>query len=108
LIATDSGGCVIRDSVWITVLEPKMDITNVFTPNDDGINDVWSVKYTGQERYIINIFDRWGQIIFTSENPQEEWNGKNKNSGSDCAMGTYFFQMKVGEKIYRGNITLLR
>jgi gliding motility-associated-like protein len=108
LIATDSGGCVIRDSVWITVLEPKMDITNVFTPNNDGINDVWSVKYTGQEKYIINIFDRWGQIVFTSENPQEEWNGKNKNSGSDCATGTYFFQMKVGEKIYRGNITLLR
>lgn len=53
-------------------------IPNSFTPNDDGINDVFQIKGSGlsEEGFLINIYDRWGKIIYTSKDINSSWDGK--------------------------------
>jgi gliding motility-associated-like protein len=58
----------------------KVLVPSAFTPNGDGINDTFKIYTTFLKNYSLQIFDRWGNIIFTSIDPYEEWNGKINNS----------------------------
>lgn len=83
------------DYTYISVVPPvgSQDVVpNVFTPNGDKLNDVF--RLDGMINYCydslnIQIYNRWGQLIFESNEPAFEWNGKNKN-GDDVADGAYF------------------
>ena len=91
----------------------KLKIYNVFTPNDDGSNDVFDIDIEGETEYDLIIYNRWGTKVFESTDSKKDWNGKNKNDGSDCAEGTYYFIFKYalrnGEKgDVNGTVTLLR
>jgi gliding motility-associated-like protein len=56
--------------------DPAWQIPNIFTPDGDGTNDVFRVLYDGQViSYQLRIFDRWGEEVFFSENPDEGWDG---------------------------------
>lgn len=84
---------------------------NVFTPNKDGINDYFGGFGTGISEYELHIYDRWGNLIFTSTNLQNKWNGMYKASFSD--VGTYFYYAKAKcenkkEMTLKGDILLLR
>ena len=78
-------------------------LPNVFTPNGDGFNDVFEPKATGLS-LIINaktlIFNRWGNILWDTDNPLIQWNGKSKLTKADCPAGTYFY---VTEITYQGS-----
>ncbi|WNJ18168.1 gliding motility-associated C-terminal domain-containing protein [Pontibacter sp. G13] len=86
----------------IQVLQPNLFIPNVFSPNGDGINDVFKVEYEGNEPVYIEIFDRWGLIVFRGGASQETWDG------GDQPEGVYFYIVRIGNDIYRGDLTLLR
>lgn len=110
LTVTDETGCVSVETLGVfLVAEPKIIggyIDNVFTPNNDGINDYFTLRYTGREAVQIHIFDRWGYLVFQSDGIKS-WDGK-LPSGNDAAAGTYFYQIKIGEKLFRGDITIVR
>jgi gliding motility-associated-like protein len=73
-------------------------LPNVFTPNGDGFNDVFHpYPYDFVEHIKITIFNRWGAVIFTSENPDINWDGKDKYSKQDCGEGVYFYVCDVYE-----------
>ena len=77
-------------------------LPNVFTPNDDGYNDVFEPKTTGTDLIVSAktvIFNRWGNILWDTDNPLIQWDGKNKLTKMDCPSGTYFY---ICEIIYRG------
>ncbi|MDX2249041.1 MAG: PKD domain-containing protein [Bacteroidia bacterium] len=109
LIATDAGGCV--DSVKygpLTVFPPDVLIPNVFSPNGDGINDLFWVKYNGKETVYTEVFDRWGRPIFSGTGLVENaWNGLTA-SGAEASEGVYYYVVKIGEKTFSGNVTLMR
>ena len=66
-------------------------IPNVFTPNNDGVNDVFKMTGLGDpcsDEIKIQIFNRWGKLVFESEDPYFEWDGKNLN-GNDCKPGPF-------------------
>lgn len=91
----------------------KLNIYNVFTPNDDGKNDVFDIDIEGETEYDLIIYNRWGTKVFESTDSKRDWNGKNQNDGGDCAEGTYYYLFKYalrnGEKgDVNGTITLLR
>ncbi len=84
---------------------------DAFTPNADGINDVWQPLFSNDcmldsTSYLLHIFDRWGNLIFSSNSFNEPWKGNN------APLGTYVFYLQYDEKgITRkkqGSIELLR
>lgn len=113
---TDEKGCNAQDSVTIKVNvvicdKPNIFIPNIFTPNNDGKNDV--IKVSGEYVRSINfcIFDRWGEMVFSTKDINEGWDGKFR--GKDCIPGVYFYRLEVeceAERKYAssGDITLIR
>jgi gliding motility-associated-like protein len=92
LTVTDSKGCWDTATVKITVNEiPTMIIIpNIFSPNGDGINDVFSIKATGISDFDCKIYDRWGILLHEWTGIDGGWDGKGKN-GNNETDGTYFY-----------------
>ena len=91
----------------------KIVIPNVFTPNDDGTNDFFQIDIEGELRYDLTIYNRWGTKVFASGDKKNMWNGKDSNTGGECADGTYFyvFNYKLKGQLdmsTHGTITLIR
>lgn len=88
---------------------------NAFTPNNDGENDDFKGKGYIQaiSDYSMNIFNRWGQLVFESSDPNIGWNGLLNNNGQASPQGVYVFKVSYrdprGErKVLEGHLTLLR
>lgn len=107
LIATGQTGCVDSALYTYHVLPPNLFIPNVFTPNNDGIHDVFMVNYTGVESFSLQIYDRWGGFIFDGKSIENGWNGNNM-SGKAVSSGTYYYVLMIGAKKYTGWVELLR
>lgn len=88
-------------------------VPNSFTPNGDGINDVFQPVFTGISSYKIEIYNRWGDVIFASEDPHEPWLG-NVDGGEHFAEdGVYLYHIVVSDLLFyprefQGHITLMR
>jgi gliding motility-associated-like protein len=111
-VAYNSFGCT-GTARGLVIIEPGVDIfiPNVFTPNGDGINDEWNIR-TNAIPYQVWVYDWWGNLVFEG-NASRLWNGRYKNSGSDCPEGTYAYKLTVtfpdGKTFTRsGTVTLLR
>ena len=88
------------------------EITNVFTPNGDGINDEFSFGEHEMQKVIVQIFNRWGQEVYAWEGENKKWKGVDKNN-EDVPEGAYFYVLKAdGVDGYyyeeKGTITLIR
>lgn len=89
-------------------------VPNVFTPNNDGINDnFYPVINCELDDYQIYIFNRWGKLIFESSDQYEVWNGKYQ--GNDVPEGVYFYRINYlhlntnsSEDYKTGSVTLYR
>jgi len=101
-------GCTSTDEVTVTVI-PRIIPANGITPNGDGANDTWVIKniehYPEAE---IEIFNRWGNKIFTSIGYSTPWDGT--FNGQPMPVAAYYFIIKLNkdEKPLSGNITLIR
>jgi gliding motility-associated-like protein len=108
LTATSKDGCIVADEVIVNVLIDPF-IPNVFSPNSDGINDTWGIKYL--ETFVnadIRIFNRYGQEVFYAKQYNTSWDGRLKNI--DMPVGVYYFIIEPnnGRDRYTGSVTLLR
>jgi gliding motility-associated-like protein len=92
----------------IVVADPYFETPNVFTPNGDGINDLYYFTYEGTASFGAEIYDRFGNLVFRTSNPKEGWNGRILNDGPEAMEGTYFYVVRIGSAVYRGQITLIR
>ena len=107
LTITDEVGCVAESTQGpFTVILPDLFVPNVFSPNNDGINDLFQVRYTGNETYFLQVHDRWGRKVFEANGSASAWDGT--TNGAKMAEGTYYYVLTIGENRYNGNITLLR
>jgi gliding motility-associated-like protein len=108
LTVTGIGGCATSDQVFVKVLKYP-EIPNVFSPNGDGINDKWVIKYL--ESYpgcTVDVFNRYGQLIYHSVGYDNPWDGTYK--GSSVPTGTYYYIVdpKNGRKRMAGFVDVLR
>ncbi len=62
---------------------------NAFTPNNDGVNDGWKPQMTGVSEYQLQIFDRWGELVHESHNPETPWLGDYQGKGYYVQNGVY-------------------
>jgi gliding motility-associated-like protein len=71
----------------------------VFTPNNDNLNDVYKSKNVNDvvEKVNMKIFNRYGQLIFETEDPDINWNGKFQNNGKEMSTGVYYYICDVYE-----------
>ena len=81
-------------------VDPEVVISNVFTPNGDGINDEAVLIYDFFKEYDIVILNRWGEVIHSNSNQSGKviWDGKAKD-GKLCKDGVYFYKFR-GIKLY--------
>lgn len=120
LSATNEYDC--RDSVTehVRVFVPvSFVVPNAFTPNDDGLNDVFVPVYEGVEvaQYLMLIYDRAGRLVFKSNSPQIGWDGRDLN-GQLCPQGVYMYYIHhwtqmdnlegTGQPAISGGVTLIR
>ncbi|MCF6366211.1 MAG: gliding motility-associated C-terminal domain-containing protein [Bacteroidales bacterium] len=91
---TDIYGCVKTDDIEITVIEPSYWFPNAFTPDGNGINDVFYIRGEGITDFELYIFNRAGQLVYYSENFYEGWNGKKQGSNEEMPEGAYMFKIK--------------
>jgi gliding motility-associated-like protein len=109
----NSNGCGRTDTVQVVILSDcKIYVPTAFTPNHDGLNDKLRI-YFGclQLLHRFTIFNRWGQVIFTTKNGFESWDGKYKDV--DQPKGTYLWiaegEYKSGKKFSeKGTFVLIR
>ncbi len=78
---------------------PEYDLPNVFTPNGDNKNDFFTPlpKWRYVKDVDIKIFDRWGLLMFATDDPEVLWDGKNQDTKVECTDGTYFYVCIVNE-----------
>lgn len=92
-------------------------IPNVFSPNNDGVNDVLKFDYWGQDVNLesVQIYDRWGHLVYNTNNPRIMWDGRT-SSGQNCPEGVYYIAIKIvgdrtipeSQKNIGASVTLLR
>lgn len=95
-VAADaSGNCTYKSDVYtIAVGESKLECPNAFSPlNQDGVNDEWKVSYSSLVSFECHIFNRWGQKIFSTDNPAEGWDGR--HGGKLVKPGVFFYVIKA-------------
>ncbi len=96
---------------------PSYTLPNVFSPGSDNVNDLFRpFPYRFVDKVDMVIYNRWGQEVFITTNPDVNWNGKDQNSGKDVSGGVYFYICDVFERYLdgtrkrsiHGSITILR
>lgn len=111
LSITDINGCVATDNVTVIVNQPTYTgmISNMFTPNGDGINDTWYIEdilnYPENEVFIYNIY---GNEVYHKQGYTNDWKGTYNNS--DLPDGTYYYVVKFEktDQIIKGSLDILR
>lgn len=101
---------IVSTSNYAEVIPPtSIFIPSAFTPNDDGINDSFGVKGEGIQNFKMIIYNRWGEVIYSSTNPGEHWNGKYNNEPVENGVYVYeVFAKGFGKHPKAGSVTLLR
>lgn len=108
---SDSLGCFSYDTVTVTIEYFPFFLPNGFSPNNDGNNDVLYVRGTGIQSIYLQIFDRYGNLMFATTDQNEGWDGTYKNKPVNT--GVYIYNVQVFYKDGRtesknGNVTLFR
>ena len=87
----DEQGCSFSDSVKVYVIR-KVYVPNAFTPNNDGLNEIFYFRSISVAEFELMIFNRWGELIFTSNNINDGWDGTYK--GKDVEIDVYVWKVR--------------
>jgi len=83
-------------------------IPSAFTPNGDGLNDTFGIKGEGIKNYHIYIYDRWGEMLFESTNPKQQWDGTVGGQRAQQGVYTYLLLASgVESKGKTGTVTIV-
>lgn len=112
LTISDVGGCTTYDSVRVEFpkcVNDKFFIPNVFTPNGDGVNDLFDI--TGlclKNDYKLTIFNNWGKEMFSTTDRNKSWDGKVMKNGLAASSGVYYYILMMDGTAHKGFIHLIR
>ncbi len=108
LTVSATGGCTNSASLTVKVLQPPV-VPNTFSPNNDGINDTWNIKYLNDySGCTVQVFNRTGELLYSSIGYGQPWDGR--FNGKPLPVGTYYYIInpKHGRGVISGYITILR
>jgi gliding motility-associated-like protein len=109
--------CTSKGIAYIYVIDPVESefikyMPNTFSPNDDGLNDLFVPVLTDATIVSIYIYNRWNNLVYYSENPNIEWDGT--FNGEPCPPGVYgykmFYKKSTSESLkqYIGHVNIIR
>ncbi len=105
VMASNSFGCYGYDSIIVTPGMSCCDaikIPNLFTPNDDGKNDVFEVLCIQSGGWLLEVYNRWGRLVYRSEDYANDWGAQ------DVSDGVYYYSLKKNESEYKGWVHVVR
>jgi gliding motility-associated-like protein len=109
LLATSSLSCTESDTARIQVLW-DLTVPSGFTPNNDGINDLWVIEAAYAVPVSVEVFNRWGEHVFIAKQYDNTWDGTRNDK--PLPIGTYYFVITIeagsGKKTITGPITIVR
>ena len=118
ITTVDGNGCLITATIRVTVKkgcigdENDLFIANVFSPNNDGVNDLLAIEGNGLANIYWAIYDRWGNLLFEAFDQSHPWDGSKK--GNPMESGTYVYYLKAlcvkthTEVKLKGNVTIIK
>ncbi|PWH86824.1 T9SS type B sorting domain-containing protein [Brumimicrobium oceani] len=113
ITAVSPDGCVETDSVFIEVQKPcgKVKVPTIFSPNGDGLNDVLCVLGNCLQSMTLQVFNRWGELVFETNEINACWDGNFK--GKSVGTGVYIYKLQgidiTGASVnLTGNVNLMR
>lgn len=111
LVVKNAGPCFDTLTKEVCVSEDKFFIADIFSPNGDGMNDILFVRSSEAETLEFLVFDRWGKLVFESDDVDNGWDGTYK--GKPAESGVYFYSIKMtltsGEELVeKGDVSLIR
>ena len=111
IVATNALGCIDSAYKKIEVIGDKLFFPTAFSPNKDGLNDVFLPGGADVSSYKLSIFNSWGQLVFFSNSIENGWDGL--FDGIPVSTGVYIYQCDIvavsGKKhAFNGTVTLLR
>jgi gliding motility-associated-like protein len=114
LYVMNAQGCT--DSVVQTVVvgpEFTFFIPNAFSPNGDGVNDYFQGKGVGIKKYDIMIFDRWGNLIWDTDDINKQWDGKANHGDEMAQQDVYVWKVRLTDVFdkkhsYIGTVTIVK
>ncbi len=112
--ATDNGNNSMSDTGRVIIhvtdaIEASLNAVNFFSPNNDGINDYWTIQTPSlYEGFELTIFNSGGEIVFNTKNYQNNWDGT--MDGKELPVDVYYYVLlsQDGKTTYKGSITLMR
>ncbi len=116
LTAIHESGCVDSASQLFDIAPiTQLYIPNAFSPNFDGVNDQFKPEgiLLGARNYNLTIWNRWGTLVFSTNNPDIAWDGMDQNTNKQMSEGVYVYTIEFtgarGKSFnYRGSLTLVR
>lgn len=119
VVAAMPSGCSDTAQIYVNTdsLIPEVQMPTAFTPNNDGINDVFKPVFANKSGHTINsfrVFDRFGALVYSDfQNKHPEWNGEYGNNGAQLPLGTYYYIIDITfvdgkHTVLKGDVTLIR
>ena len=114
---TDPFNCVATDTFLVTVIDPadlecRAFLPNAFTPNGDGINEAFGIDnpYVMTDFISLEVFDRWGSLMFFTEDPFQRWDGSFRGQLLNPGVLLFRVRYRCGgeEQVQSGSLTLIR
>ena len=108
LTVTGDGNCTATDFLTVKIFRP-LKIPNVFSPNGDGQNDTWRIDHLADyPGATVNIFNRYGQQVYSSTGYGTPWDGTIKGKPLPVATYYYIIELKNDFKPLNGSVTIVR
>jgi gliding motility-associated-like protein len=114
IVSNDSGCLDTACNEVVAEYYEELILYNIFSPNGDRYNEEFFFSITNYRYYNLKIFNRWGENVFQTTNPEEGWNGKYSNQGEDLPVATYFYVLQYGyncdhiDHVVEGMVELIR
>lgn len=109
---TITQNCIIRDSILIIVNPTGLFLPTAFSPNADGVNDVFRPLNNNLQSYTLSVYNRWGELVFRTDDFTQGWDGTYKGLNAEIGVYSFAAEYKLDNQpnslSMTGNLTLIR